>query len=133
MTEDLEQKLFETFPDLFPENERFGPRNGITCCDGWYWIILRLCSAIQAVSDKIPEKNRVKISYIKEDLGNMQIDFHGGDDTTLGMILFAIHLSGHTCELCGSMENVELSSKKSWMKTLCQACRERQNYRIVER
>lgn len=62
----------------------------------------------------------VQITQIKEKFGTLRFYYNGGDDIIGGMVWLAEHMSGSTCEICGSTKYVYQT--KGWIKTTCEVC-----------
>jgi len=131
MTSNLQKKLFERYPKIFPKDSD-AHQIGIDCGDGWYSIIDDLCSKIQAYVDANPSKKQVVALDVKQKFGMLAFYFSNGNDEILQMVFAAERTSGHICELCGSTKNARLSSKKGWVKTFCDPCRLIEGYEIAD-
>jgi rubrerythrin len=121
MSPELEQKLYEAFPDLFAERHLPMTQScmywGIETGDGWYQIIYDLCT-------KIKEED-VHFTQIKEKFGLARVYVDNWTDEVSKAINEAEDQSAITCEYCGTQENV--SQEGSWIKTLCPFCRGKKN------
>lgn len=70
MNSDLQEKLFQNFPEIFGQKD-LSPKEtamcwGISCGDGWYAIIESLCEMIQNEVDQ-PHKNIERYEKYLED------------------------------------------------------------------
>ena len=135
MNTELEQKLFDKYPDLF-ENRHKTPMQscmsfGIECNSDWDELISSVCWRIKQHETNIedrkkynPEYNsdyvQVKFDQIKEKFGGLRIYYSGGDDYIHGAISMAEEMSYKICEVCG---NKGYPNKGGWITTLCDSCR----------
>lgn len=73
------------------------------------------------------ERNDIKVDLIqvKEKFGTLRFYIHGGDEYINGMISLAENMSYHTCEKCGTTENI--GRTKGWISVLCEDCAKRLN------
>ncbi len=122
MNELLTNKLTTKYPLLFPDAIEFQHD------DGWYSILDALCMQIQSHCNKLnsnidiekKEGNcQVRVIQVKEKLGTLCFYINGGDDTIYALIEFAELLSKTTCEDCGRLGDLQVTSR---MKTLCDSC-----------
>lgn len=150
MDQELQNQLFEKYPDLF-SNRTKSPREscmawGIEIGNGWYDILSSLCWRIQDHEENIKwqreykEKQNqdikkdfsieiieederyfpVKFDQIKEKFGGLRIYYSGGDSYIHGAISMAEEISYKICEVCG---NSGKPNKGGWIVTLCENCR----------
>jgi len=135
MTPELEQELYDKFPDLFSNKDK-GPQIscmafGIECNDGWYDLIRSICWKIKQHERNIDDRKKynpeyttnyvsVKFDQIKEKFGGLRIYYSGGDDYVSGLISLADEMSYKICEVCG---NKGQPNKGGWIRTLCEKCK----------
>ncbi len=142
MDAELQQKLYEKYPDLFSNKDK-GIQNscmawGCEVGNGWYEIISSVCWMIvqhernQEDNRKylenndpeklasLPEYFSVKFDQVKEKYGGLRLYFTGGDDYIRGMVRMAEAMSYKICEVCG---NKGQPNKGGWITTLCDSCR----------
>lgn len=97
---------------------------GISCGDGWYWILDNLMNSIhkyQKFNDhKEGNKEFIRVTQIKEKFGGLEFYFSGGDEIIRGMVWLARNLSYDTCEYCGTTENV--GRTQGWISVCCKNC-----------
>ena len=112
MKQELEDKIYNSFPVLFPNNLAYGNSlaYGIECEDGWFELIFNLCK--QLVDEKI------EVTQIKEKFGTLRFYYNSGNDKVKDLVRLAEIKSSSICEFCGTEENVKLYSA-GWNKTLC--------------
>lgn len=160
MKEELEQRLYEKYPEIFDVNFR---RCGIAVGDGWYDIIDTLCEELLvkrnnlerhvqymrkvaeskpadihaemelALSElRLEEANEAipRASQVKEKFGGLRFYVDGGDEVSNRLISFAESLSVKTCEVCGAPGR---QRDGGWIKTLCEHHHEEHVRRIEER
>jgi hypothetical protein len=132
MTKELQNKLFEKYPELFVQKGLSPSESpmawGITCGDGWYDIIDTLCHRIVSYTKNkskhlTSEANNVgeivvEVVQVKEKFGTLRFYISEGDDVIYELINFAEEMSAVTCEVCGSPG---VMRNRGWMQTLCDA------------
>lgn len=83
---------------------------------GWRHIVENLVKEIIKIAPN------TKITQIKEKFGTLRFYCWGdGNDEIFKLIQKAVQESGETCEGCGTKKNV--TTKGSWILTLCDKCR----------
>jgi len=121
MNAELQQKLFEEYPNQF-KNLKY-----IECGDGWYEIISRCCSTIQNHlnnQDKKGEPLDFYWSQIKEKFSLLRGYRYGADEYIRGIVDMAENMSGCVCEYSGNkgkLRNKKIRNGESvfaWMKIL---------------
>jgi hypothetical protein len=107
MSPDLQDKLFKKYPKIFSQIKKSPQESamawGITCDDGWFDLIDRLCWFIQCYIDNNPhlQTTQVVAQEVKAKLAGLRFTTSGGDELICGAINFAEALSFSICELCG--------------------------------
>lgn len=124
MKTELQNKLFEKYPKIFAQKD-LGPKEtlmcfGISCGDGWYWLIDNLCSHLQFHTDK-NNRSQVEATQVKEKFGGLCFYTQNRDDYFAGCIRFAEHLSLSICESCGTTKDVT-QTEGDWIRTICKDC-----------
>lgn len=134
MKTELEQKLFNKYPEIFRQKDLSMKETcmcwGIECGDGWYNLIDMLCSILQFNTDK-NNYPQVEAIQVKEKFGGLRFYYNilaKEDDkyyerhcgSIEGTISFVEYLSEKVCERCGSNKNVEAT--KGWISHLCEDC-----------
>lgn len=126
MTNQLEVKLVEKYPVLFEKRHATGPplppiAFGISCGDGWYGILDRLCEKLSALDCG------VSVFQVKQKFGGLRfyvdIDQEAKDecyDEVHALIRAAERESTQTCEKCGAEGSPRTIG--GWMTTLCSDC-----------
>ena len=69
--------------------------------------------------------SQVVATQVKEKFGGLRFYYNGGDEKIDGMVWLAEHMSYHTCEECGSVNNI--GQTKGWIITLCEDCSKKVN------
>lgn len=119
------KKLFESYPKLFPANERSNPSVslmcfGFECRDGWFNLLNSLCKAIQDHLDANPTAQQVVVKQVKEKYGALRFYFDGGDKFIDDLVDAAEKDSFHICDTCGTTKN--LLRQQGWVRVTCQSC-----------
>lgn len=142
MNTELQNKLYEKYPQLFANKDKTPMQSpmcfGIECNDGWYELLASVCWRIYQHEKNIADRIRirtenekpndqsdldyvpVKFDQIKEKYGGLRIYHSGGDDYIDGVISMAEEYSYKICEVCG---NKGEPNKQGWISTLCEAHR----------
>ena len=124
MREELDAALVKKFPKIFA-NRHGNIREtamvwGFSCDDGWFWLLMELCSALQWDTNK-NRHPQIVATQVKEKFGTLRFYTQGEDERQWGMIALAQSMSARICEVCGTTESVELRGKM-WVKTMCERC-----------
>jgi len=123
------EQLIQKYPKIFQQYEgNPGMCNWFGVPDGWLPIIDKLCGCIQNYIDNVTryidgkpiKPEQVTCVQMKEKFGSLRFYTNGNDEIVEGMIAMAEHLSYHTCQECGSEENIGRTG--GWITTLCQKC-----------
>lgn len=122
MDKQLEDKLYNEFPDLFSGRhlsiqESLMPF-GCECGNGWFDVLYNLCKKIK---DSNQSKN-FKFVQIKEKWGLLRIYSNDSNKETNKLIDEAEIDSENVCENCGTREKV--TTKGGYVLTLCDTCRD---------
>ena len=121
MKKELEQQLYNEFPDFFRDVNLSIYEScmawGIETNDGWFNLIKDMCQQIQ---NSNPPKD-FKFSQIKEKFGQLTVYCDNYNQQILDIIQKFEDESLKICEKCGSMDDVIQTGK--WILTLCKQCR----------
>ena len=92
--------------------------------DGWLPIVDTALSLIKwdIEHNNMPE---VELHQIKEKYGALEIYFSGGNEKTEGIMAMASSMSMHTCDTCGTNQNIGTTGP--WIKTICENCAKEQD------
>lgn len=128
MDKKLQSKMFKKFNYMFRER-KLTPKDtcmcqGITCGDGWYYLIYGLCERIQKELDKKGNEDLKKefaVNQVKEKLGGLRFYVYGSNSEIDKLIDRVEKLSFKICEHCG--KDGKLVEIKDWRFTLCKECR----------
>jgi len=123
MRKELDELLCKRYPKIFVQRNL--PMNqtcmcwGFSCDDGWFHLIDKLCRYIQLHVDRL-KMPQVEATQVKEKFGELRFYTNHGDDAIFNAIDYTTYLSGHTCETCGTMDDVGQTT--GWIITLCRKC-----------
>jgi hypothetical protein len=142
MDQELQDKLFEKYPELFINRTKSPMEScmswGCEVGNGWYELLSSLCWRIfqheRNIADRLRIRTKndvpnnqsdidyapVKFDQIKEKYGGLRVYFSGGDDYIDGLVSMAEEYSYKICEVCG---NSGKPNKGGWITTLCDSCR----------
>jgi hypothetical protein len=142
MNSELQNKLYEKYPQLFVNKDKTPMQSpmsfGIECGEGWYDILSSLCWMIKQHEENIAERVKIRNKFgtqndgedldyspvhfdqIKEKYGGLRVYFSGGDKYIEGLVSMAEAMSYKICDVCG---NKGEANKKGWISTHCEAHR----------
>lgn len=136
MSPDLDKKLCEKYPMLY--NQRgMDMRStcmcwGFDCNDGWYGIVDRLSSKLEAINQKLPPKDeekwqfKVEATQVKEKYARLCFYLGATPSATADEVYKLVEEaeaeSTRTCEECGEAGSCMV--RNGWYKTLCKKCGE---------
>ena len=131
MKQELQDKLFEKYPEIFRQKDWNMQQTcmcwGICTGDGWYHILDTLCLSIQHRIDSKSESDspveQVEATQVKEKWGGLRFYYDGGDDYIDGLVAMAEALSMTSCIGCGTP--VEKTTR-SWNK-ICILCEQQRH------
>lgn len=133
MSPNLEQKLFEEFPDLFKGRTK-PPTESLMCYgldhdDGWFLIVYTMCRAI----DSYVKQNKIQYEFvqIKQKFGTLRVYDRGGDEYTKTIISMTEFMSSVICEVTGRPGRLYCSPTQ-WYKTLCEEEANKNNYKLAK-
>ena len=127
MKKDLQNRLFEEFPEIY-RGSNLSPKDhclgrGVETEDGWFSIIYAMSKTIHLHLKKLKDAGRpldFEFAQIKEKFATLRVYDNGGNEFIDGVISTAENLSSITCELCGKEGFRHINQKGSWIKTLCE-------------
>jgi hypothetical protein len=136
MNKELQQKLYDAYPNLFRHRTEDLPRHeqhavarfGVGCGDGWFDIIDWLCAKLEPMILEEPEdyRHRYVILDIKEKFGYMNFYMRDATEQMYLLIREASHESMKTCEKCGAPGIKE--NNLGWIKTYCRGHHDARKY-----
>lgn len=142
MKEELENKIFEKYPDLYSIKDERGnisnePCVGFSHGDGWYDIIDGLSSTIRHIMKYHPERKNLtpeefeenyglRIVQVKEKFGGLRYYVDNSNPEVDAAIIMAESMSFRTCEFCGNRGS---HRPGGWIRTLCDECDEKTRLR----
>jgi|SRR3989339_170492 len=123
MKKELQNKLFKKYPKIFVQKD-LSPKEtlmcfGISCGDGWFWLLDQLCSCLQFHVDR-NHYPQVEATQVKEKFGGLCFYTQSRNDYLRGYINFAEHLSLSICESCGTTTDV--IQTEGCIRTICPGC-----------
>jgi hypothetical protein len=128
MREDLVQALAAAGPQAWRDlganptetPMAFGPE----CEDGWFPLLLRLSTAIQAELDTRPEPD-FRFAQVKQKLGELRIYHTGTTNERISQLIERARAEARTtCETCGATP-AEVRAVSGRMQCLCETHRQR--------
>lgn len=142
MKQELEDKLINTFPELYRVHGYSSydkPHTvGFAVGDGWFQILWNLSEKITThlkqtykMSSSLKELSKeekeycilhplgIAITDIKEKYATLRYYYNGGDDVVSALVNEAENLSSVTCETCGQPGIVV---GRGWYRTTCYDC-----------
>jgi len=128
MKPELEKKLFEKYPKIFRQKDLSMQETamcwGISCGNGWFFLLDNLCECIQKFLDDNKHMNlpQIEATQVKEKYAMLEFYTNYPSELIDGMIWFAQFLSGKICEDCGTTKDVT-QNETGWIYTLCNRCR----------
>lgn len=136
MSPELEDKLIRKYPELFIDKDKPVTQSlmafGCECDDGWFELLNTLCFGISQHIRNGHYTHAPDAAYrfvqIKEKFGGLRVYDWAHDDYIDGMIWMAESMSYCTCEICGNSGALCETAGGYWVKTLCPACAEKNNY-----
>ena len=122
MDKELEQKLVEKYPNIFKDYGGDIRETcmgwGMSCGDGWYDLLDRLC-------EELSKYEGVVAAQVKEKFGGLRFYINGTPPELFDEIHGIIHKyeaeSFKTCETCGEPGERERRGG-GWIRTTCDKC-----------
>jgi hypothetical protein len=125
MNKENTEKLFTTYPKLFPKDKTLQESLmafGFECGNGWFDLINKLCSDIQTYVDNHLELEfQPEVLQVKEKYGGLRFYITVGDGQIHHMISEAEKASYNTCEVCGTTPAKEIV-ESGWISVRCKKC-----------
>lgn len=131
MSPELERQLVEKYPELFADYGAPPSRSpmafGFECGDGWFDLLDTLCAQLSQLEPpgKDGDAQPVTALQVKEKYGTLRFYVGPATDEAFAVIAFAEALSARICEVCG---NRGRTRGTGWLKTLCDACAEKEDW-----
>jgi len=109
---------------------------GFECSSGWYKLIWDLSEKLEALIIKYKEENpgeewSPRAMQVKEKMGGLRFYLSGETDEMSKEVEKAEQIADETCEECGKPG--ALKHRGTWYRTLCDDCRDKENYEDCER
>ncbi|WNZ85163.1 MbcA/ParS/Xre antitoxin family protein [Pseudomonas sp. P108] len=125
----IERHLADQYrPLLFPQDFSEQATFGFECNDGWADLIEASLRLIRQRTER--RALDVKVTQVKEKLGQLRIYHRGGDESIGAAFDIAELVSGCVCELCGKPG--EVINLEGWLLARCGKHRERQHSHQIE-
>ena len=122
MKEELELQLVAKYPKIFRDYggdmQKTCMHWGMSCGNGWYDLIDRICARITELD---PEGN-CYAAQVKEKFGELRFYVDGATEEIYKVLWDMEAESGEICEDCGKPGKTK--SVNFWISTLCDECRE---------
>ncbi len=122
MKKELEDKIFNEFPDMFKDRGNLHASLmafGFECSDGWFDLIYNLCKDINDFyKGKIPE--HFSVVQVKEKFGSLRFYISAAPEEVHNMINAVEEKSYSICEQCSKPGRYR--DGLSWILTLCDKC-----------
>ena len=139
MKKELENKIFERFPTLFPNGRNVDTKKslmsfGIEVGEGWYDLIYELCEKIERILNQKGNgklKENFIVVQIKEKFGMLRYYCNGGNKLIWDTISIFEKESSIICEYCGKPG--KLSNNQGWFLTLCRDCKNKKQKQYEEK
>jgi len=135
MKKELQEKLFNEFPEIFRGSKLSSREHclgrGIETEDGWFPIIYAASKAINSHLKKLKDAGKpldFEFAQVKEKFATIRIYDNGGDEFIDGVVAMSEYLSSITCEVCGSGGSLYCTAQRGWIKTLCENHAKELNY-----
>lgn len=121
MRNELEDKLFNEFPEFFKHRENLKASLmgfGFACGDGWFDLIYKLMKDIKAVYDT--EREYFHVVQVKEKFAGLRFYITAASSEVFDLIHTAEDESYKICESCGKSGIMRI--RTNWYRTLCEEC-----------
>lgn len=133
MKKELDEALVRDFPLLYADRD--APMTHTCMCwgfpgDGWEPLIRRLSTRLEGLIKFLPEdeQKHYRASQVKEKFGQLRYYMTCSTDEMEKAIQEAEEESARTCESCGAPGT---SRSGGWILTLCDACKEKYDKRML--
>ena len=94
---------------------------GVECHKGWFELLKPIFSYVQEYNKDKNEEEQIKFLQIKEKWGSLDIYTNFSTFKLTKLIEEAEEKADHTCEECGSTENIGVRLN-GWVTTMCFEC-----------
>ena len=123
MSPELQQRLFDAFPEIFAERLDEGSTlhtYGVSCRDGWYGLVEQLCHDVQQLVSDEHFAQPVAVD-VKEKFGKLKVHWRHPrklNPRVLELTTQAEDRSCHVCDLCGAPART--LSDDGWWRSRCE-------------
>lgn len=94
---------------------------GVECHKGWFDLLKPIFEYVQEYNKDKPEEEQIRFLQIKEKWGSLDIYTNFSTFKLTKLIEEAEEKADHTCEECGSTENIGVRLN-GWVTTMCLDC-----------
>lgn len=126
MKQELEKKLFESYPKLYANShsQHSSMMYGFTCGSGWYDLINEMSSVLENLILAQPKniQDSYRADQVKEKFGTLCVYMSSSTVEMDTIINSAVLKSSETCMECGGPG--KLDSSQHWIMVLCHRCSE---------
>lgn len=139
MRKELDDLLCEKYPRFYQDRAKTQYQScmgrGFSCGDGWFDLIDKLTTDVEALISHLSEEERPTAAQVKEKFGMLRFYLNGGEETPVPeavreLVQIAENESGTICEFCGVPGTFRTGG---WVKTLCDPCHEKREEEIGSR
>ena len=92
----------------------------VECGNGWSELLKPIFDYIENYNKDKDDKNKIEVCQVKQKFGSLRFYTSFSTDELDELIEKAENESAHTCELCGSKENIGYTC--GWITTCCEKC-----------
>lgn len=121
---ELEARLYEAFPNLYADKDKSMRETcmcwGFECGDGWFDLLWRLSTKLEALILKEDKPENFRASQVKEKYGTLRFYMTSQTEAMDEEIRQAEEESATTCMRCGK---AGLCNDSGWITCLCEGCR----------
>jgi hypothetical protein len=131
MNLELENVILSSHPTIFNGfSSRLKSGECFECGDGWRGVIAELADRLEAYAG-IANAEGLLVVQVKEKFGSLRVYFPGPVPAKVrDWVSTAEHQSARTCELCAAPAALRARPEGGYVRTLCAACGDANNFRL---